>query len=77
MRGHSHPTMCEELEKGGEARPASHTAEAAAAITGIHIHHMLTNSAHKLGENVTANHSTFTQCAQWEQKKKTPKHNVD
>lgn len=44
MRGHSHPTLCEEPEKGGEARPASHTVEAAAAITGIHIHHTLTNS---------------------------------
>lgn len=34
MRGHSHPTLSEELEEGGEARPASHTVEAAAAITG-------------------------------------------
>lgn len=52
MRGHSHPTVCEELEKGGEARPASPpvTAAAAAAITGIHIHHRLTKSAHQLGE---------------------------
>lgn len=41
IRGHSHPTMREELEKGGEARPLPHTA-AAAAITGFHIQHRLT-----------------------------------
>lgn len=39
IRGHSHPTMRKEVEKGGEARPLPHTAAAAAAITGFHIQH--------------------------------------